>query len=68
MFSVKVNLRVRRRARRDQVEIGLEEMFELIFMEVESVVVLVQKKTQGEQIILVQVLNYPRPGPLTNSG
>jgi ribosomal protein L23 len=68
MFSVKVNLRVRRRARRDQVEIGLEEMFELIFMEVESVVVLVQKKTQGEQIIIVQVLNYPRPGPLTNSG
>lgn len=65
---MKVNLRVRRRARRDQVEIGLEEMFELIFMEVESVVVLVQKKTQGEQIIIVQVLNYPRPGPLTNSG
>jgi len=68
MFSVKASLRVRRAARRDQVEIGLEEMFELIFMEVESVVVLVQKKTQGEQIILVQVLNYPRPGPLTNSG
>lgn len=65
---MKASLRVRRAARRDQVEIGLEEMFELIFMEVESVVVLVQKKTQGEQIILVQVLNYPRPGPLTNSG